>query len=174
MKMMRYSMLKRINDEKAQKLVKEKKYIAVYVPMHLEFVLPFNNKKLSEENMIRLFQVAFNCYLSESLLAEVKSMVEDIGDEYWMGADHARDIHITSEDGAPRAIVIISYTDLENPGNTPREPERIWIGGEASIPIIYSGNNTEVWIRIISMDENKLYHYDCSSGSLIEQTPENV
>lgn len=81
LKMMRYSMLKRINDENAQKLVKEKKYIAVYVPMHLEFVLPFNNKKLSEENMIRLFQVAFNCYLSESLLAEVKSMVEDIGDE---------------------------------------------------------------------------------------------
>ncbi len=81
LKMMRYSMLKRINDDKARALVKEKKYIAVYVPMHLEFVLPFNNKKLEEEKMIKLFQVAFNCYLSESLLTEVKFMVEDIEDE---------------------------------------------------------------------------------------------
>lgn len=81
LKMMRYSMLKRINDEKAKKLVKEKNYIAVYVPMHLEFVLPFNNKKLNEKSMIQLFQVAFNCYLSESLLTEIKSMVEDIDDE---------------------------------------------------------------------------------------------
>ena len=81
LKMMRYSMLKRINNDKARTLVKEKKYIAVYVPMHLEFVLPFNNKKLCKENMILLFQIAFNCYLGESLLTEVKSMLEDIEDE---------------------------------------------------------------------------------------------
>lgn len=81
LKMMRYSMLKRINDDKARALVKEKKYIAVYVPMHLEFVLPFNNQKLNEERMISLFQIAFNCYLSESLLTELNSLIEDIKDE---------------------------------------------------------------------------------------------
>lgn len=81
LKMMRYSMLKRIDDEKARVLVNEKKYIAIYVPMHLEFVLPFNNKKLTKERMIILFQIAFNCYLSESLLTELCSILEDIVDE---------------------------------------------------------------------------------------------
>lgn len=81
LKMMRYSMLKNINDGKAKLLVREKKYIALYVPMHLEFVLPFNNSNLTEEKMISLFQVAFNCFLSESLLEEVKSILEDYDNE---------------------------------------------------------------------------------------------
>lgn len=81
LKMMRYSMLKRINDDKAKTLVREKRFIAVYVPMHLEFVLPFNNKKLTEEKMIALFQIAFNCYLSESLLTELNSMIDEIEEE---------------------------------------------------------------------------------------------
>ena len=82
LKMMRYSMLKRIDDDNARRLVKEKKYIAVYVPMHLEFVLPFNNKKLSEDDMVILFQIAFNCFLAESLLTEIKSIVDDIESEF--------------------------------------------------------------------------------------------
>ena len=39
LKMMRYSMLKKIEDPKAQKLVADKEFIAIYVPMHLELMI---------------------------------------------------------------------------------------------------------------------------------------
>lgn len=80
LKMMRYSLLKKVNDERAMRLVKEKKYIAVYIPMHLEFVAPFNNPLLASEEQIALFQVAFNCFLAEALLTELRSILEDIDD----------------------------------------------------------------------------------------------
>ncbi len=81
LKMMRYSMLKRIDNDIAKSLVSEKKYLALYVPMHLEFVVPFNNSKLTEDQVVHFFQIAFNCLLSESLIAEVKSLIDDIEGE---------------------------------------------------------------------------------------------
>lgn len=80
LKMMRYSMLKKIDDPRAKALVDEKKYMAVYVPMHLEYVVPFNNSLLDENEKIRLFQVAFNCLLAQSLLCEIESLVEEYDD----------------------------------------------------------------------------------------------
>lgn len=80
LKMMRYSMLKRINDPRAKQLVEEKRFIAVYVPMHLEFVVPFNNIDLPSDMKISMFQIAFNCFLSQSLLVEIKAMSEEITD----------------------------------------------------------------------------------------------
>ncbi len=81
LKMMRYSMLKKIDDDRARKLVKDKNYIALYVPMHLEIVIPFNNDKIDETDRIAIFQVAFNCYLCEALLIELESLVEEIEDK---------------------------------------------------------------------------------------------
>jgi len=80
LKMMRYSMLKKIQDQQARKLVSEKKFLALYVPLHLEFVVPFNNDALNEERQINLFQVCFNCFLAESMLIELKSIIEDYED----------------------------------------------------------------------------------------------
>lgn len=77
LKMMRYSMLKKIQDEQARKLVSEKKFLAIYVPLHLEFVVPFNNNSLDQERKINLFQICFNCFLAEAMLIELKSIIED-------------------------------------------------------------------------------------------------
>lgn len=47
--MMRYSMLKRIDNPQVQQLAQEKKYIALYVSMYLEFVTHFTTSTKYEE-----------------------------------------------------------------------------------------------------------------------------
>ena len=81
LKMMRYSMLKKIQDEKAQSIVRDKEFIAIYVPMHLEFVAIFNDSKFPEDLQATFFQFGFNCKLAEALITELKSIVDDIQDK---------------------------------------------------------------------------------------------
>ena len=81
LKMMRYSMLKRINDPQAQKLAQEKKYIALYVPMYLEFVTHLTHAGAPEQKQIDSFQFAFNCLLAQSLLVELKEIISEIDDK---------------------------------------------------------------------------------------------
>lgn len=80
LKMMRYSMLKKISDPNAEELIKSKEFISIYVPMHLEFVTPFNDPSLSAEQQIIIFQIEFNCIVAESLIVELKSLLEEIED----------------------------------------------------------------------------------------------
>lgn len=77
LKMMRYSMLKKIEDPRAKELIKKKEFIGVYVPMHLEFVALLNSRILTTEQQILLFQCAFNCLLAESLITELKSLINE-------------------------------------------------------------------------------------------------
>ena len=77
LKMMRYSMLKRIEDPQAKQLVKEKKYLALYVPMYLEFVTHLISSNASEQEQIQFFQFAFNCLLAQSLLTEISDMLNE-------------------------------------------------------------------------------------------------
>lgn len=77
LRMMRYSMLKRISDPKAQKLTDEKQFIALYVPMHLEFMKLFSEGTVSETEQIIFFQFAFNCLLAESLITELLSILDE-------------------------------------------------------------------------------------------------
>lgn len=81
LKMMRYSMLKKIEDPEAKKIVKEKEFIAIYVPMHLEFVAPFKESGLDEEMQIAFFQFGFNCILAQAMLVELKSIIDDVDDK---------------------------------------------------------------------------------------------
>ena len=81
LKMMRYSMLKQISDPKAEKLVKEKEFISIYVPMYLEFVASFSNSQFTKRNQVIFFQIGFNCKLSEALITELKSILDDIEDK---------------------------------------------------------------------------------------------
>ena len=73
-------MLKHINDPRAQKLAKSKEYIALYVPMYLEFVTLITNSNYSEEKQIQLFQFAFNCLLAHSLLIELEEVLSEEND----------------------------------------------------------------------------------------------
>lgn len=79
LKMMRYSMVKTIDHPFAKKIVENKEFIGLYVPMHLEFVAPLNRTN-SQEDQIVLFQVLFNCLLANSIMTEVSSILEDIDD----------------------------------------------------------------------------------------------
>ncbi len=81
LKMMRYSMLKRINNPEASKLTRNKEYIGLYVPMHLEYVAQFSSKNFNEELQISLFQIAFNFLLAQSLLTELEELVKEETDE---------------------------------------------------------------------------------------------
>lgn len=77
LKTMRYSMLKKLRDERAEQLVKEKKFLALYVPMYLEFVTHITISNDSEKRQIQLFQFAFNCLLAQSLLTELTAILEE-------------------------------------------------------------------------------------------------
>lgn len=81
LKMMRYSMLKRIRDPRAQELAEKKEYIALYVPMYLEFVTHLTSSDSSEEKQIQLFQFAFNCLLAQSMLVELKEILSEEKDK---------------------------------------------------------------------------------------------
>ena len=77
LKMMRYSMLKRIESIKAKKLVEEKKYIAIYVPMHLEFINSAISPYMTVEEKRKSFLTAFNCLLAQSFLHEIESILTE-------------------------------------------------------------------------------------------------
>lgn len=81
LKMMRYSMLKRIQDPRAQELAEKKEYIALYVPMYLEFVTHLTSSNSSEEKQIQLFQFAFNCLLAQSMMVELKELLSEEKDK---------------------------------------------------------------------------------------------
>lgn len=81
LKMMRYSMLKRIKDPRARQLAQKKEYIALYVPMYLEFVTHLTSSCSSDKKQIELFQFAFNCLLAESLLVELKEILSEESDK---------------------------------------------------------------------------------------------
>lgn len=78
MRMMRYSMLKNINDSKARKLVADKKYFALYVPMRYEFIESISSANLTEYQQNEWFCFAFNCLLADSLIVELKSFLFDL------------------------------------------------------------------------------------------------
>lgn len=77
LKMMRYSMLECIEDPQAKQLADEKKYLALYVPMYLEFVTHLTCSDASEQEQIQLFQFAFNCLLAQSLLTELSAVLNE-------------------------------------------------------------------------------------------------
>lgn len=91
MRMMRYSMLKTIDDNKARKLVAEKSFFALYVPMRYEFIGSISSPNLSEEQQSAWFRFAVNCLIAESLIVELKSLVS----EYSIVVQHDLEFRLT-------------------------------------------------------------------------------
>lgn len=77
-KMMRYSMLNKMSDPRAKKIIEEKNYIAFYVPLHLEFIKRLSSFDLSEETKIAWFRFSFNCALAQSIVIELTELIKDI------------------------------------------------------------------------------------------------
>ena len=79
LKSMRYSMLKKMTDIKAKSLISDKQYIALYVPMHLEYLTAVRKQKDIESKTI-IFQILFNGLLISSLLDELEVLLDEVED----------------------------------------------------------------------------------------------
>lgn len=81
LKMMRYSMLKCIQHQQAKQLSSQKKFLALYIPMYLEFVTHLTSIDTPEQKQIQLFQFAFNCLLAQSLITELTAIINEESDK---------------------------------------------------------------------------------------------
>lgn len=77
LKMMRRSMLKNIDNPNARKLIEEKEFFALYVPMQLEVLSEFKRIEADSYRQITLFQFFFNSVLAESLLTEIENLLNE-------------------------------------------------------------------------------------------------
>lgn len=77
LKMMRYSMLEKCDNPKAQSLIKQKEFIALYVPMKLSFVSYFSSESYPDKTRLEYFYFSFNCLLAESLINELISLSDE-------------------------------------------------------------------------------------------------
>jgi hypothetical protein len=80
LKMMRYSMLRKLSDQRAVKLTREKKFIAFYVPLYLEYIKKLSNSPLSEDAKVSWFRFSFNCLLAQSVIIELTAILDDLID----------------------------------------------------------------------------------------------
>ena len=78
LKMLSYTCLRRLQDENAERIVREKSYIGFYIPLHLEFLSSLLGREVRDENRLEYFQFAFNCVAVKSMLSEVKVLIEDL------------------------------------------------------------------------------------------------
>lgn len=73
LKMMKYSLLKNISDERAKEYVESKEFITLYIPTRLDFVTYVESKGGEDD----AFNIAINCLLAQSLLQEMKVIIDD-------------------------------------------------------------------------------------------------
>lgn len=77
LRMMRYSLLKQIDDSRARQLISQKKYISIYAPTNLEFLGSFVHQKVQEKDKLLFFQFSFNCLIARSLLYELNAVITE-------------------------------------------------------------------------------------------------
>lgn len=81
LKMMRFSMLKKCDHPIANKIVTNKEFISMYVPMKLNFVSYFSSDLIPDNKRLEYFYFSFNCLLAESLINELTSLIAEYSDE---------------------------------------------------------------------------------------------
>ena len=81
LKAMRRSMLKRIRDPRADEIINNKSFIALYVPMHLEVISEFEKLDLRPDRLKSIFQFFFNCLLAEAIVQELEDILDEEEDE---------------------------------------------------------------------------------------------
>lgn len=77
LKMMRFSLLKKMKDVKSRRIVTQKRHIGMYVPLNLEFLGSFTHQEIPEKVRLPYFQFSFNCLLAQSFLYELGSIIEE-------------------------------------------------------------------------------------------------
>lgn len=79
LKMMQYSMLKKLDDHRAKDIVINKKYISLFIPTHVEFLRTINFVG-DKDYTIMYFQFGFNCLLARTMIQQLMDMIRDIHD----------------------------------------------------------------------------------------------
>ena len=77
LKMMSYSLLKRLGHAPARKIVTDKSYISFYIPLHLEFIASLPGNQSASSNKLEYFQFAVNCSAAKALLSELVTLLQD-------------------------------------------------------------------------------------------------
>ncbi len=80
LKMMRYSLLKKMKDPRALEIIAQKKYIGIYVPTHMEFIGRLRYQEIPDRDRLLFFQFAFNCFIARAFLYEINSIISGGGD----------------------------------------------------------------------------------------------
>ncbi len=78
LKMMRRSMISRVDNVLAEKIISDKIYFPFYVPMHMETVAALNDDRIDDERKISLFKFVFNSLLAESIIEELIRYLDSI------------------------------------------------------------------------------------------------
>lgn len=79
LKMMRRSMLKRINSPHARDILSKNSFFSLYVPMHLEILSEYKKIENQPERQVEVFQFFFNCILAEAIVQELKEFIVEKG-----------------------------------------------------------------------------------------------
>ncbi len=77
LRMVSYSCLRRIHDERAVTIAREKEFIGFYIPMHLELARALLGLGGSAEEQRTRFIFAFNCAAVTALLRELEVLVQE-------------------------------------------------------------------------------------------------
>ncbi|HKP03654.1 MAG TPA: hypothetical protein VJU77_09880 [Chthoniobacterales bacterium] len=77
LRMMSYSLLRDFDHPRAKEILRNRSYVAFYVPLHLEFLASIAGKKCNDDEKLEYFQFAFNCAAAKALLAEVHVLLKD-------------------------------------------------------------------------------------------------
>ena len=78
LRMMSYTSLKRVKDPKAEKLVRDKDYICLFIALHLEYISKHQNSDSSEADRVSWFYFLVSCKLALAILDELKTLLDDI------------------------------------------------------------------------------------------------
>lgn len=95
LKMMRRSMLSKIDTPQAHQIIEDGEYFAFYVPMHMETVTALLDEQIDDKRKIVLFKYVFNSLLAESIIEEIcyyLQSIESIQERYLIDGQYARKI----------------------------------------------------------------------------------
>ncbi|MCW3788181.1 ORC-CDC6 family AAA ATPase [Plebeiibacterium sediminum] len=82
LRMMQYSLLRHIIHPEAKRIVSSRRYFALYVPTNIEFLRTINPSDLSYKSRTEFFQFGFNCFLAQTFLTEIYSVLQDIRTDF--------------------------------------------------------------------------------------------
>lgn len=78
LKMMRNSLLKKLEHKKARDIVQKKEYLCLYIPVRIENMDEGDMNIGDDDTRIKYFYFTFNCMVAESLITELISILEDL------------------------------------------------------------------------------------------------